>query len=363
LSDGLIHATLRDAILAMWPRRAQQELLLDLGERKGWTGDDYASRVAEVAVWLRDELMLPEPIATGGVASPDSGWRDLREWASQRRHEATSGVARWALELAPAVGTAPKTLANSLRGGLSSARADHRWLSLVARAAREPVREDAWVFHRRTAAGVSSALAAMATHAPYDAADAMLLLSLLALWQRRRPTSDARANRGRLRSRRETPKAVAALRGTLIEAGQIAPLMKLASALPSTGGARAVALVALEAALTEAHLAPHPARLTGEQPVDTGEGLLRAVEAALARHGDLVGHDGDAYAFRIDRMRAWRDRRSQAPPSDRVSDLPYVAASMALEQRETPSPAPDWETTTPGLLMLIPLLRHRGLAR
>lgn len=364
MADPSIHTVLHNAIAAMWPRRTQRELLLDLGEHKGWTDDDYARRVAEVATWLRDELTLPDPIPACGPTKADLGWHDLREWASNRQQgEASSGVARWAMELAPAVGTAPKTLANSMRGGLSSSRSDHRWLTLIARAGHEPAREDAWVFHHRTAASVSAALGAIAARAPCDAAGSMLVFSLLALWQRRRPTADARGNRGRARSRRDTPKAVAALRGTLIAAGQVAPLMTLAAALPASSAGRVVALVAVEAALTEAHLAPHPARLSDSQQPDTGEGLLRAVESALVRHRDLLGSDAEAFGFRVERMRAWRDRRPQSPPSDHVSGLPYVAASMALERREAISPAPEWETDTPGLFMLIPMLRRRGLVR
>lgn len=356
---------LEQAILSMWPRRSHRELLLDLGERKDWTEHQFCAQVAEVAAWLQREVGLAERLRVvrepDGAAALDRIKRFARSVASGPE---VPGVAAWATSLGPATGLAAKTLANSARGGLQAARADHRWLALIDRAARGAGAEAAWLYHRRSAVAVDAELGAMAGRLLPDAGDAMLVISLLSLWQRRRPTEQARANRGQSRSRRATPKPVAGVRGALISVGQVEALAAVAAQLEGTAAARSLLVVALESALTEAHLAPHPARGGEVVGAHGGDPLLRAVEAALGLVGGVFGEEAEVFRFRIDRMRAWRARRPQAAPSGALSAVPYVAASMALEAgRGDEVAGPLWETGTPGLLMLLPLLRRREMLR
>ncbi len=356
-----LQSLLDRAVRAMWPRRSQQELLLDLGERKGWRVSNYDAALAAVCGWLEDELGLgatqwqpPEREAHVDLAT-------VRDLGTRRGPTGPSGgVAMWAEALGPAVGATPKTLANSLARGLRPDRSDHRWLVSIARASRSSPRSsgiDAWLYHRRSPTNVSCALASLGADDPYDAGDALLVVSLLALWQRRRPTQAARSNKGRLRSRRETPKPVAALAPTLASPGQLPHLLRLARTLP---GGRDLALLGLEAALTEAHLAPHAPRRGGLDTWD-GETWLRAAESEGRAFEDLIGRsDAAVIAFRIERMRAWRERRPSCP-IEGVSGVPYVEASLALEAARAGAPAAAaFSVHTPGLLMLLPLLRNRG---
>ncbi|MBK8690956.1 MAG: hypothetical protein IPN17_01270 [Deltaproteobacteria bacterium] len=67
--------------------------------------------------------------------------------------------------------------------------------------------------------------------------------------------------------------------------------------------------------------------------------------------------------FRVDRMRAYRGALPQSESSFGGVRSAYVRASLALErahQQLTVTDA-DFNPHTPGLLMLIPLLRRREL--
>lgn len=364
MPDAPLISTFERALKAMWPRRAQQELLLDLGERKAWDAQDREAALAAACAWMGAELGLVVEGPPPGLPSPPADLASVRDLGTRVGGRGTStGVAKWAEVIASAVGSSPKTLANSLRDGLRPARPDHRWLASLMQAATPPQdddRVDAWLYHRRSPANVARALGSLGIHGQYTAGDATLVFSLLALWQRRRPTHSARSNKGQPRSRRETPKPVAALTSSVASPGQVPHMLRLARLLP---GGRDLALLCLEAALTEAHLAPHaPRRAPGpERHGWDGETWLRAVEHALTEFSDVVGTDeAAAIAFRIERMRAWRESRPLRPiPTP--AGVPYVEASLALEAtRGGEPPSRAFSTQAQGLLMLLPLLRSRG---
>ena len=63
---------LERAVEAMWPRRAQQELLLDLGERKEWDLANRRVAVEGAGAWLIRELGLP-PSVSVDAAAPRAG--------------------------------------------------------------------------------------------------------------------------------------------------------------------------------------------------------------------------------------------------------------------------------------------------
>lgn len=352
------------AVQSAWRRRTQRELLLDLGERKRWGEDEHREAVRSAAAWLVDALLLPATLDIVPSTMDGAALEAIRPYCEDLAPGSDlQGVARWIVGVAPALGVAPKTLANSLEGGLQSHRADHRWLQLIARALRDEAAPDAWAFHRRSPSAVAHALACQAGRSVLDAGDAVLLASLLALWQRRRPTSEARGSRGHSGPRRETPKPIAALRGSLVSPGQLRHLTRLAGRLAGAPG-KAVLLVALEAALTEAHLASHPARRSRREPREGGESWLRAVDSALEDAVALLG-DEEALVlrFRVDRMRAWGGRRPQPDSAFAGVRSPYVCASLALERAHQGLPPTNsgFDPHTPGLLMLLPLLKRRDL--
>jgi len=349
------------AIGSMWPRRAQRELLLDLGERKRWTPADASAAVQRLAAWLIEHLGLPSELeAVPAEVTPDVKAR-LAEVVGQIGFEASTGVARWVEALAPTVGSGAKTLANSVSNrGLSSNRGDHRWLRLIARVSSGECPVDAWCYHSRTAGNVAHELAARLFRSDLDAADANLVVSLVSLWQRRRATSEVRANRGRTVTRRATPMPIAEVGFRMITPRQVEELAKLARKLPRDGG-RSLALAAIEAALTTAHLAPHPARKSAKTPKDAGEALLRSVERVIDTCEVPLGADGPVLRFRVDNLRAYRDRRPQAPVTDTMRDSPYVRACLAIEaHRRSGVPIPTLDLSAPGLLMLLPTLALRA---
>lgn len=345
--------TIEAAIVELWPRRRQQELLLDLGERKDWTEADRRRAVETLAAWLVSEVGLPDVLpaachrSVGGLPGVASSG------------EAVGGVGRRSVALAAVAGVAPKTLANSLSGGLRTERPDHRWLRLVARIEAGEADSDALVFHRRSPVVVTRALARLADPA-LDAGDALLLLSLVALWQRRRPTAEARAARGSVQPRRVVPKPVAALIQETLLPGQLRPLVEHALNIGGAPGS-ALAAVALDAALTEAHLAPHRARRTDS--VGSGEAWLGRVEGELARPevGRLLGpEEREVFSWRVARMRAYAAGRpgpSGAPPAH-----PYVELALAIDrQRAGGDGDRRFDPWTPGYFMLLPQARRLGL--
>ena len=350
----------------VWPRRAQIELLLDLGERKRWTDSDAAVRFDEVKCWLLAEGV----IALGeGQRRPDGvDVRDLKAGlaalAPAEPSPRSAGASVLVTFLALAVGSAPKTLANSLTRGLRSSRPDHRWLLVLHDIVEGTAPLETWLFHRRSPATLAAAL--RPSPQPH-AADALLLLSLIALWQRRRPTVQARGNRGTERARRLTPKPIAALTWQLITPGQVPHLINIALEFGDERGT-ALGLLAVECALTEAHLAPHPSRGNAADQqalVDSGEGFLTAAAdglASLSRNTQIDPIEHDVVAYRIARMRAWRDGAPAPAPSPAARSHAYVAACLALDDLRAGriDALPDIHASTPGLAMLLPQLRAAG---
>lgn len=349
------------ALLAIWPKRSQQELLLDLGERKSWDDDARRDAVRAFARWLREEMLVPWSASHASTPTSDRdrvALRELGERLPVRRPQAA--VARWIVAFAEVLAIAPKTLANSLSNRLQTARSDHRWLRLIARVVRGGATPEAWAFHQRTPASVANALARLASPDHLDAGDETLLLSLIALWHRRRPPSEVRANLRRTQPRRITPKPIVGLSRGLITQGRFRGLLELARQLQGEAG-RAIATLATEAALWEAHLAPHVARRGGTSPRQDGRAWLSTLETVVRENPALL--DAPTLAFRIERMRAY-DANAPQPESHGgdVSNA-YVEASLTLERaRAQPQAAHACvDPHAPGVFMLIPLLRSRGL--
>ncbi len=357
LADALGSMTSR-----LWPTRTQQERLFDLRERKDWGPSELRCSVDCFAKWTSRMLGLPDVIKVqprGHVPSAS----EIRALISRLLPGTArgDGVGAAIAAIAPAIGNSGKTIANSLSRGLTSRRRDHRWLLALRRTCvAAPL--DAWVFHRRNPEAVTRELAARAAQEDLDAGDAMLLVSLIALWQRRRPTSDARGNRGHAQSRRETPKPVAALGEELVAPGQIAHLTALATHLDRPH-AEAMLWLTWECALTEAHLAPHLPRAGGHRT--SGETFLVEVERSVIRARErrvISAREAEVVAFRIASMRAYRDRQPLAAPSPAIAQHSYVAAcwqltEARLERRVPIGPSDPWAS---GLMMLLPSFGGAG---
>lgn len=358
----LLRESLADRLHLLWPRRIHQELLLDLGERKGWGKPEYFGAAEAAAAHLSEQLLLPTTLAMSPGESSSDPLAALRLLGENlAKPTSPPGVARWISGLASAVGAAPKTLANSLSQGISAERREHRWLRLIDRLLRGGMALDAWLYHRRSPSCVAAELARGGASPVLDAGDAVLLFSLIALWQRRRPTSEARANRGHSLTRRQTPKPIANLQGNLLVPRQLQHLARVAERLPGPAG-QALGLLATEAALTEAHLAPHAARKSRTNMAESGEDWLCAVEGLLVngQKGLFSPADDAMIRFRVDRMRAWRDGTPQRQPSLLIANEPYVRAALALERRHSAPSMERFSPHSPGLLMFLPQLRRLG---
>jgi hypothetical protein len=351
------------ALRSAWRRRTERELLLDLGERKRWDEAEHRRAVHAAAEWLVEALLLPAML-DAPQASAEADLASIRPYGEELAAGTDlRGVSRWVVGVAPAVGAVPKTLANSLKDGLHSHRADHRWLRLIARILRGHAASDAWAYHHRSPKIVADDLARLHGQSVVDAGDAVLIASLVALWQQRRPTTEARGSRGHVVSRRATSKPIAALRGSLVGLGQLRHLGRLAHRFGGAAG-QALWLLAVEAALTEAYLETHPPRRSASTRPDGGERWLREVDGLLGSASALIEQEELlVLRFRVDRMRAWRDGRPQPESSFGGVRSPYVRASLALERAYQRLPVKDagFDPHTPGLLMLTPLLRRREL--
>lgn len=352
---------LSTVLLALWPRRRHQELLLDLGERKGWSDSHREDAVGRLAAWLVAEMGLPNTLAERAPAR--GAERVPLIEVSLDGLEPVVGVGLHTVALARLAGVAPKTLANTLAAGLRSDRRDHRWIRLLARLEAGSPPSDAWIFHRRSPDAVAKALAHLADAEDLDAADALLVLSLVALWQRRRRTDEARASRGVELPRRVLPKPIAALDSWVLSPSQIGPLV--AQGL-KRGGAAGQALVglALDAALTEAHLAPHRPRRSEAAP-GSGESWLRPVHVVLDRGAvaELLGEtERGVFRWRVARMRAYRSSVPTPGPDDSAAAHPYVALARAIDAARSKGPVQRrFHGADPGYFMLLPQARRLGL--
>jgi hypothetical protein len=347
----------------IWPSRRDQERLLDLGENKKWGEAERDEAIARLATWLNDALGLPTnlPCLSAERVLHIADLADLPIPSI----DGGPGIARRVAGLAQLCGCAPKTLANSLGGGLRPDRRDHRWILAHIRCVAAPPAADALLYHRRDPASVTTALAAMGARTQPDAADATLLLSLVALWQRRRPTAEARAARGRVMPRREVPKPAAGLQGELIQPSQYKPLLQFASRL-EPGAGRLLGALTVESALAGAHLLPHRTRApdvvhaaAALRHLDEVDGLLQD-----AAHRRLIGEvDTDAFAWRIDRMRAFTQGVEFAPHCP-PPELPHVHLVAAMEAVRKGAPVSGaFSPQTPGCLMLLPQARRLGLLK
>lgn len=360
------------ATIAMWPRRTQQELLFDLGERKRWSAQDRREAICECANWLNRELALPAVLkpVTGDPNSMRSADEDAIRYvrtlaeALPPTQAKTADVASWIVRAAPGLGAGAKALANSLGPRLQSQRADHRWIRGLHRASIAPT-TGAWCFHRRDPASVAAALGAMIDTDAYDVGDATLLVSLLALWQRRRSTAGVRANRGQERARRDTPKPIAGLAGVLASPGQAARLRELLAGMP-TAAQRGTLVLLLETFLTEAHLVAHRARVSSvPDTTDSSHHVwMRNIEQLIAIAADVLPEsDTRLYGYRVALMRAYQEDAAQPAASEALHAEPYVAAYMALVAGNGPNTNTQgrFAAATPGIFMHMPALRRRGL--
>ncbi len=369
---------LLEVVPAIWPQRRVREALLDLGENKGWGRADFRDACAGAASWFGSELLLGKPglLEVEQAVPAERGLTRQEVIARSRWLLGPSGrscaVSQAIEELAPLVGCgAPKTLDNSLTGGLKSRRPDHLWLATIAGGPAALPGEEQLLFHSRTRTGMGWALERLQVNLEggrLDAVDALILLSLLALYQRRRATTAARGNRGRSLGRRGTPKPVAALRGRMITHGQARALVEHAVAAGEVG--RGVALLALEWSFTDAHLAPHGARSgAAASEVLPARQVLRQLDKLLATSGleALIQPHHVLFRYRLSRMRAYLDKASPVKVSGLPEDHAYVAISealsLALRQPSSASLAglrrceARLSRDEPGAIMLAPMVR------
>ena len=164
-------------------------------------------------------------------------------------------------------------------------------------------------------------------------------------------------------SRRSLPKPVAALESWVLTPAQIGPLVARGAQRAGEGG-RALITVALDAALAEAHLAPHRPRRTDGTP-GSGETWLIAVDKALgaAACRDLIGETESAvFRWRVARMRAYFAGKTTPAPEEAAAAQPYVMLARAIDD-----PIRDrtnrrrFTAREPGYFMLLPQARRLGL--
>lgn len=348
---------LDQAIGHLWPARRDQEALLDLGERKGWGTAERSAAVGACARWLIENRVAPAAIIPADVLRVDAAAAIERLTRHAPRADAI-GVAQRIAQVAPVLGVAtPKTLANTLSGGLQPRRPDHRLLMALDRSLCGPA--PPFGFSARSEAVMAQLCARLAGHLAIeqpDALDALWIVSILALWQRRRDPRKARGNRGAGQTRRLTPKPVARLAQALMGPAQLSALVDLAERESTP----AIALLGIEAALTRIHLSGHGDRRDARLPPDR----LSAALVEIIERASLEGEQA-MLRYRLDVSRAWRSRATWPTPPAAIAAHPYVHWSVALA-RQTCGGALSlealrvaWQTDWPGKAMLAPIIRHR----
>lgn len=365
-------ANLLDRALSLiWPQRQRQEALLDLGEQKGWQDDDRGAALQRVAHWLLTTGVVGQVADLPDVLPLLP--RDARQRAARFVEVAplreSVGVAGDLVTLAPLLGTTPKTLANGLSRGLRPDRPDHRWLLLLARLAEPTSLMADLPYHQRSVAAVGGLLGRLRAHVDAgqpDAVDALVVLSLLALWQRRRPTTEVRAHRGRARARRSTPIPLAKVAGDLMADRQVEVLLDP----QQTRVDGQIALVVFEAAFTLAHLEPRAPRIA---PPPASVRWPERLHRALTRHDIAAfldqGSLGSHLRHRLAILEAWRVRQPWPHPPPEIADHPHVrfGAALAYLRSGGALAAGDREAMLvsdwPGRAMLAPLLKERLEAR
>lgn len=306
----------------VWPGRSAQEALFDLGERKRWTSEDRADAIEACSSWL---LELGVEITAISPSKPLS-WPEIRESLSVQDETdslSSDGVAKDLHVLGELVSPAAKTLANNLGGKwFRPARADHRWLLCLGRTLITGQKYEGYLFHRRSFRHINEALAQCYSHMKaeqLDTADVMLLFSLIALWQRRRPTEKVKSNRKQSKPRRTTAKPIVGRAGDLLERGCLRPNVNFAVRRNSP----ALLSLVIELALTEAHLVPHPRRSSGNSLYS---GWLESVLEQLERPEiqTLLGKEWAPFQYRTDTMRSYREKIPFPSPPESLVDVPFA---------------------------------------
>lgn len=353
---------LASAVRMLWPRRLQQELVLDLPQRKDWTDADLDVAAADFAAWLGEDLGLAQTISTS--VTPPANWVELRARARRLLGATTSD--QFHDTIAEMFGKASPTVRNNA-ALFDPARVEHAWIALLGRIDAGQTLTGV-TFHTRTRHNVDIALGRLFVHVGAgtpDAADALILISLLALYQRRRQPADARAARGRAMRRRAVPKPIARLASRLYPIGASSRMLRAAEAFKYPREAAVFRSLALEWAFTVAHLAPHPTTI---KPVATGpSNALALVEAAVTQvlpHLEAV--EGAVVRFRLSIMADYARGTRLAVPDG--CPAPYVVAhrhladahlANALDQKERAivAAARMVDADEAGTLMLAPQIR------
>lgn len=338
------------AIESMFPSRRATEALLDLPERKMWGPRDREAAIVDLAAFLAAQLDWPAGAEPEPVAAPDLDL--LRASVEKIASKQSPGTAAWLDAVAEPVGaTSAKSLANSRPRSLRPNDRRHRWVAWLARSLHTQPEPTLWRFDLRNADATARRVARWTEGHVYDAADELLLISLVALWQRRRPVTDVRAQRGAPSPRRTTPKPSSRLFHEVDFCGQARALLTLLEQLHGTDSWHWQALV-LEWLLTQGHLVMQTDRSGGRRQRAT------RVLSVARKHLDRGAEDPDVAAswrWRIEVMEAWRDRRD----ADRglAPDTPYGIWSAWLSIRTSRENAPV--PTAPLPWMLTPQIRSR----
>ncbi len=346
---------------ALWSRQQRKDLF-DLAEGKPWSESQGDAALREAVGWLVRELALdrkaqepdPHPVLSLSSAReqalvlPPSNYREY------------PSVSRGIVALAPLVDAKPNTLANQLVFDRSKARSI-RWARLLGRLADESLPLDAWLFHRRTPGAVARQILSWEGCACFDAGDELLALSLLALWQRRRPTERVRANRGERKPRSATPKRIVSLLDPLITVEQRQSLVALASKLDDPRR-RALLLFVIEAVLSAAH-ARSLLRGRSLEPLSVASTLVWA-EDTVNRDQVLLGEEAEVLRFRVAAQRAFSQRQI-VEWSASVSSAYILSSLCASRHREgvDGACADRFGEDEPGVCMLLPQLRQKERVR
>lgn len=346
---------LSTAVRTIWPRRTQHELALDLAQRKAWNDADFEDACHECADWLVSEVGLASVV----VAAPMVGdWAALRSAAREMAGDKT--VESFAERAGHLFGRSASNVRNNL-STYHPGRVEHWWIAAMGRIACEQS-SPAVLYHQRSRQSVNAGLERLAGACDVgvpDAADVLLLTSLLALYQRRRPTNEVRGSRGQVLSRREAPKPIVLLLSSLFPAGVARKLLALAPRIEGGDPRRHLAALGVEWALTVAHAAPHRAVRAGARRKPDAD----VIECVVRSASEILPDQATALRFRLDLMLAYAGSAPMSVTSsvDAYGEIHGCFAAVRADVEALPAAERAMrlvEADAPGSLMLAPQVRR-----
>lgn len=358
-----LNASLVRIIAQFWPTDTAKESLFDLGEHKQQVSQNFPCAIDHFISWLNTYQFIPTQFSP--PSNPFQERPVSRETISKTAW--LLGEGQLVRKLSQLLIKIEKTLNNSLTT-FQYRKIEHLWIKSII---YPDLDINLILFHRRTRQALHtfwhSLLVRCQTH-DLDLQDYLVLVSLIALYQRRRNTDEVRANRRSQKSRKITPKPISKLFTSCI-----ARCENIVETCANTNSieARQLALMSIEETLTYEHMQLFPKRNTKDTQIFVKNHIinLNKIKKILDKPKNSQLLESETYSFsrRINLMLAYA-QNEHIDLIEKIDEHSYITASHHLawlhqhRQNLEQTAASDriqrlqqlWEADAPGLAMLKP---------